>query len=201
MSLRGLEASEHELQFDITESARVVRLDLGSVAAVPSRKTNDANLNRFLIHRVHSARYPIQHSPWSKRQHFSLNSCGRTLSSRPHRRVPPSPVPALIPSPQAPSYTQRDLQRQQEVRGRLSGKPDPKASSLIEMYREKERQAASIRPQGPTVQVRWYFLTIASISNCPRWRRKNPRRCHDHLRNPSCHFRLLTSPGCSAKTS
>ena len=56
---------------------------------------------------------------------------------------PPSPVPAPTPSPQTPTYTQRDLQRQQEVRDRLSGKPGPKASSLIEMYRQKERQAAS----------------------------------------------------------
>ena len=51
-----------------------------------------------------------------------------------------SPVPAPAPSTQAPSP--RDLQRQQEVRDRLSGKPGPKASSLIEMYREKERQAS-----------------------------------------------------------
>ena len=56
---------------------------------------------------------------------------------------PPSPVSVPTPSPQTPTYTQRDLQRQQEVRDRLSGKPGPKASSLIEMYREKERQAAS----------------------------------------------------------
>jgi len=55
---------------------------------------------------------------------------------------PPTPVPAPIPSPQTPTYTQHDLQRQQEVRDRLSGKPGPKASSLIEMYREKERQAS-----------------------------------------------------------
>ncbi|KAI0271985.1 hypothetical protein BGY98DRAFT_1108804 [Russula aff. rugulosa BPL654] len=50
------------------------------------------------------------------------------------------PVPVPAPSTQAPSP--RDLQRQQEVRDRLSGKPGPKASSLIEMYREKERQAS-----------------------------------------------------------
>jgi len=56
---------------------------------------------------------------------------------------PPSPVPAPTPSPQTPTYTQRELKRQQEVRDRLSGKPGPKASSLIEMYREKERRAAS----------------------------------------------------------
>lgn len=51
-----------------------------------------------------------------------------------------APVPEPGPSTQAPSP--RDLQRQQEVRDRLSGKPGPKASSLIEMYREKERQAS-----------------------------------------------------------
>jgi len=56
---------------------------------------------------------------------------------------PPSPVPVPTPIPQIPTYTQRDLQRQQEVRDGLSGKTGPKASSYIEMYREKERQAAS----------------------------------------------------------
>lgn len=55
----------------------------------------------------------------------------------------PFQLPASTPSPQTPTYSPRDLQRQQEVRDRLSGKPGPKASSLIEMYREKERQAAS----------------------------------------------------------
>jgi hypothetical protein len=55
----------------------------------------------------------------------------------------PSPsVPAPTPTPQAPTYSPRDLQRQQEVRDRLSGKSGAKASSLIEMYREKERQAS-----------------------------------------------------------
>jgi len=49
----------------------------------------------------------------------------------------PSQLPASMASPQTPSP--RDLQRQQEVRGRLSGKPGPKAIPLIEMYREKER--------------------------------------------------------------
>ncbi|KAH9979484.1 hypothetical protein BGW80DRAFT_1435011 [Lactifluus volemus] len=50
--------------------------------------------------------------------------------------APQTPTPAPMPSP-------RDLQRQQEVRDRLSGKPGPKASSLIEMYREKERLAST----------------------------------------------------------
>jgi hypothetical protein len=68
------------------------------------------------------------------------------LQSEPGPATFPSlslPSPSMLsptPSPQAPSP--RDLQRQQEVRDRLSGKPGPKASSLIEMYREKERQAS-----------------------------------------------------------
>ena len=58
------------------------------------------------------------------------------------------PLTPATPSPQTPTQQQqqtlspRDLQRQQEVRDRLSGKPGPKASSLIEMYRERERQAS-----------------------------------------------------------
>ena len=55
-------------------------------------------------------------------------------SSSPHTPTPVTPTPPA-PSP-------RDLQRQQEVRDRLSGKPGPKAGALIEMYRERERQAA-----------------------------------------------------------
>jgi hypothetical protein len=63
---------------------------------------------------------------------------------------PRSPLPPATPSPQTPTQqaqaqaalSPRDIQRQQEVRDRLSGKPGAKASSLIEMYREKERQAA-----------------------------------------------------------
>jgi len=53
---------------------------------------------------------------------------------------PPSPQAQPTPSPQTPTYSPRDLQRQQEVRDRLSGKPGPKAATLIEMYRERERQ-------------------------------------------------------------
>jgi hypothetical protein len=45
------------------------------------------------------------------------------------------------PSPQTPTPSPRDLARQQEVRDRLAGKPGPKAGALIEMYRERERQA------------------------------------------------------------
>ena len=48
---------------------------------------------------------------------------------------------ALIPIFQ--TLSSRDLQRWWEARARLPGKLGPKASSLIEMYREKERQAAT----------------------------------------------------------
>jgi hypothetical protein len=51
-------------------------------------------------------------------------------------------VSVLVPPPSTQARSPRDLQRQQEVRDRLSGKPGPKESSLIEMYREKERQAS-----------------------------------------------------------
>ncbi|KAI9507647.1 hypothetical protein F5148DRAFT_1306912 [Russula earlei] len=61
---------------------------------------------------------------------------------------PASSAPIPAPAPQTPTYSPRDLQRQQEVRDRLAGKPGPKASSLIEMYREKERQAAVSRSLG-----------------------------------------------------
>ena len=60
-------------------------------------------------------------------------------SSSPHTPTPVTPTPAAAPS-------LRDLQRQQEVRDRLSGKPGPKAGALIEMYRERERQAAGGAP-------------------------------------------------------
>ena len=61
----------------------------------------------------------------------------------------PSPVAAPSPSPSSQAPSPRDLQRQQEVRDRLSGKPGPKASSLIEMYREKERQASGGKGDSP----------------------------------------------------
>jgi len=61
-------------------------------------------------------------------------------TSAPTLTVVPAPAPS--PSTQTQIPSPRDLQRQQEVRDRLSGKPGPKASSLIEMYREKERQAS-----------------------------------------------------------
>jgi hypothetical protein len=50
--------------------------------------------------------------------------------------------PVLPPSPSMQAPSPRDLQRQQDVRNRLPGKPGPKASSLIEMYRKKECQAS-----------------------------------------------------------
>ncbi|KAI0249408.1 hypothetical protein BJV78DRAFT_1228260 [Lactifluus subvellereus] len=85
----------------------------------------------------------------------SVYSCGTTTPPASPKPVlaalattemrPPEPaLTTTIPSPQTPTPTPRDLARQQEVRDRLSGKPGPKASSLIEMYREKERLATTV---------------------------------------------------------
>jgi hypothetical protein len=67
-----------------------------------------------------------------------------------HPRSPQPPLPSPTLSPQTPTPTTalspRELQRQQEVRDRLSGKPGPKAGALIEMYRERERQAGGSSP-------------------------------------------------------
>ena len=89
---------------------------------------------------------------------------------------PPSPVLAPTPSPQTPTYTQRDLQRQQEVRDRLSGKPGPKASSLIEMYREKERQAGG--GKGSPGKSAVVLPHNSSHLSHPRLWRKSQRYCH-----------------------
>jgi hypothetical protein len=64
MGVGGLDPAEKKLQFDLTESARTVRLDLGSVVllmfthrvAVTSGETNDAHLDVFLVHWIHSHR-------------------------------------------------------------------------------------------------------------------------------------------------
>jgi len=109
---------------------------------------------------------------------------------------PPSPVPAAPPSPQTPTYIQRDLQRQQEVRDRLSGNPGPKASSLIEMYREKERQAASSRgspgKSADTSSQEQPTQPAALVA-----KETAPLALH-HLRSSTCPFPLLTSLGWSS---
>jgi hypothetical protein len=66
-------------------------------------------------------------------------------------KIPDEATPTA--SPQTLVYSPRDLQRQQEVRDRLSGKPGPKASSLIELYREKERQASSGNSPGRSSSI------------------------------------------------
>jgi len=58
MGFGGLDLAEKKLQFDLTESTRTVRLDIGSVVllmftyrvAVTSPETNDAHLGGFLVH-------------------------------------------------------------------------------------------------------------------------------------------------------
>ena len=71
MGFGGLDPAEKNLQFDLTESARTVRLDLGSVVllmftyrvAVASSETNDADLDGFLFHWIHSHRRPTERDP------------------------------------------------------------------------------------------------------------------------------------------
>jgi hypothetical protein len=63
-----------------------------------------------------------------------------TPTEAPALSLAPPPVAPPSPSTRAPSP--RDLQWHQEVRDNLSGKPDPKASSLIEMDREKDRPSS-----------------------------------------------------------
>ena len=70
----------------------------------------------------------------------------------------PQQQPASTPSPLTPTqtpaqmqtYSPRDLQRQQEVRDWLSGKPGATAGALIEMYRDRERQATTGGTSGAT---------------------------------------------------
>ncbi|KAH9059462.1 hypothetical protein EDB83DRAFT_2387941 [Lactarius deliciosus] len=74
----------------------------------------------------------------------------RIATTTPTPQSPPlPPQPQPTPSPQTPTYqSPKDLQRQQEVRDRLAGKPGPKAGALIELYRERERQAAGSSSNG-----------------------------------------------------
>ena len=65
----GLDSGEKKLQFDLTESARTVCLDLGSVVllmftyrlTVASGETNGAHLDEFLVHRIDSHRCATEH--------------------------------------------------------------------------------------------------------------------------------------------
>jgi len=84
----GLDSGEKKLQFDLTESAGTVCLDLGSVVllmftyrlTVASGETNGAHLDEFLVHWIHSHRCATEHdatiqhtprssiSPWPEKQ-------------------------------------------------------------------------------------------------------------------------------------
>ena len=67
----GLDPAVKKLQFDLTESARVVRLDIvpGRVVlliftyrvTVANGETNDAYLDGFLLHWLHSHRRATDH--------------------------------------------------------------------------------------------------------------------------------------------
>lgn len=77
------------------------------------------------------------------------------------------PSSPATPSPQTPTaatYSPRDLQRQQEVRDRLAGKPGPKASSLIELYREKERLATGGSKGSPGKLPATAIATVATAA-------------------------------------
>jgi len=76
MGFGGLDLAEKKLQFDLTESARTVRLNLSSVmlqmfmyrVAVASSKTNDAHLDGLLVHWIHSHRRATERDPTVQHQ-------------------------------------------------------------------------------------------------------------------------------------
>jgi hypothetical protein len=120
----------------------------------PERRPTQVDADEGLLDQFASAAGTIEGIPRRSDGTESVYSSGSTPPASPkltklntqHLQPqlpisPPSAPAAPSPSPQAPSP--RDLQRQQEVRDRLSGKSGVKASSLIEMYREKERQVSS----------------------------------------------------------
>ncbi len=93
MGFGGLDPAEKKLQFDLTESARTVCLDLSSVVlqmfmyrvAVASGKTNDAHLDGLLVHWIHSHRRATECDPTVQHQLPLLMDplrC-RTRSSKP----------------------------------------------------------------------------------------------------------------------
>ncbi|KAH8995933.1 hypothetical protein EDB92DRAFT_1942827 [Lactarius akahatsu] len=153
------EADEEELEEEIVlqPSRRLGYFDLH-----PERRpAHHQNQDEDILHELH-IRAPVDNVVEPPRRsdvtESVYSSSGSTppaspkLTPTPDLRVatttattpqsPPQP-PQPTPSPQTPTYqSPKDLQRQQEVRDRLSGKPGPKAGALIEMYRERERQAA-----------------------------------------------------------
>jgi hypothetical protein len=86
----------------------------------------------------------------------------RLLSEFTADRLPEEATPTAA-SPLASLYSPRDLQ-QTEVRDRQSGKPSPKASSLIEMYCEKERQPSNRNAPGESPIAPGLRLTSAQAS-------------------------------------
>ena len=95
MGFGGLDPAENKLQFDLTESARTVRLDLGSVVvlmftyrvAVASGKTNNAHLDGFLVHWIHSHRRPTERDPTVQHPPRELELILAGTTSRYHAQV------------------------------------------------------------------------------------------------------------------
>ncbi|KAH9059688.1 hypothetical protein EDB87DRAFT_1675041 [Lactarius vividus] len=157
-----IEEPEEEIVLQPSQTQQQSRR-LGYFDLHPERRpTHHQNQDEDVLHELH-IRAPVDNVVEPPRRsdvtESVYSSSGSTppaspkLTPTPDLRVtttttlqaPPPPPLQLqpTPSPQTPTYqSPKDLQRQQEVRDRLSGKPGPKAGALIEMYRQRERQAA-----------------------------------------------------------
>jgi len=95
MGFGGLDPAEKNLQFDLTESARTVRLDFGSVVllmftyrvAVVSGEMNDAHLDGFLVHWIHSHRRATERDPTVQHPPHELELVLAGATSRYHAQV------------------------------------------------------------------------------------------------------------------
>jgi hypothetical protein len=91
----GLDPAEKKLQFDLTESARTVRLHLCSVVllmftycvAVASGETNDAHLDGFLVHWIYSHRRATERDPTVQQPPRELDLVLAGATSRYHAQI------------------------------------------------------------------------------------------------------------------
>jgi len=96
MGFGGLHPGERSLQFDLTEGARTVSLNIASGrvvslifmyrVTVASGETNDAHLDRFLVHLVHSYRRATEQLQFSTPLVNSISSWPEQ-TSRYHAQV------------------------------------------------------------------------------------------------------------------